>query len=466
MKYIRILLALLACAVAAPTYAQWQTPLYSIPIGRGAGNQGFDSIPLGTAGWVLMSNGPGAKPTFQLLSSFGTNPGNLYLSPSGNDANDCLSLGTQCATLQRAMALATRYNLNGAPLTINLAAGTYTKGVVASGAIVGIASVGAFTSPMIKIVGAGSTVTTIDPSTNCGSTNNGIFVSDGLNLGIGSVKIQTSCASGNDVIANNNGRIFLVDNDVNFGPANNALIYAGTNSIFDANYAGSKSFTISGGGTYGFAASTNGTIVTGIGVTNTIVGTPNFSSCFVSLIDGAFYSEGINSTWSGSATGRRYCNALSTKADREQSLQSLPGNLPGTLQGTSVMYANGIVGGVSIDTPCIGGATGCRNATAPTGLGTGGSATMVTGANDHSGTVSLGMGTGPATSGTVVIAPVSILTGDYGGGGSCVVGLSNIGAQWPAGAMVQGYLDTSGIHIVWSASVSASLSYNVSYVCN
>lgn len=420
---------------------------------------GATSITNGTSNCILYDNAG--------TVGCNVNPVNLYVSPSGNDSNTCLSVGVPCLTISHAISIATKtFNLAGAQVKINLAAGTYTKGVIASGIIPGQANIGSGFTPMITIIGAGSASTLIDPSTNCASGVYGVYASDGIIIGLGSVKITTNCANGSGLSIQNGARIFLADNDVNFAGAVDAIIRVGNNASFDANYIGPKSFTISSGAQYAFAGSGNAYIVTGAGVTNFITNTPTFSLCFLSLIDGAFYNEGISSTWSGTASGLRYCLAGGANADREQSIQTTPGSLPGTLQGLSRMYSNGLVAGVSIDKPCVGGSAGCRNTTAPTGLGSGGAASMLTGSGDHGGVVTLATGTGPSTSGSVVVAPVSILTGDYGAGGSCVVSLNNIGATWPSGSMVQSWFDTNGIHITWSGSVVASASYNISYICN
>lgn len=62
MKKFLIAVTLLLCGLA-PSSAQWQTPLGSVPIGRGSGT-GFSSAAPGTAGYVLMSNGAGVSPSF------------------------------------------------------------------------------------------------------------------------------------------------------------------------------------------------------------------------------------------------------------------------------------------------------------------------------------------------------------------------------------------------------------------
>lgn len=65
MTKFRLFFALLlVAAVQTAAHAQYQTPQYSVPVGRGAGASGFDNAPPGVAGGLLRSNGPSAKPTF------------------------------------------------------------------------------------------------------------------------------------------------------------------------------------------------------------------------------------------------------------------------------------------------------------------------------------------------------------------------------------------------------------------
>lgn len=70
MKFLFALL-LTVFAACTPAAAQWQTPNHSVPIGRGAGVTGFGSALPGTAGWALISNGPGTDPTFQAVPGGG-----------------------------------------------------------------------------------------------------------------------------------------------------------------------------------------------------------------------------------------------------------------------------------------------------------------------------------------------------------------------------------------------------------
>lgn len=84
MKLFRALVISLSLfLVAAPAFAQWQTPDHSVPIGRGTGATGFKSTAPGAAGNVLTSNGPAADPSFQ--------------TPVLNAA--CILLPTACTSL-------------------------------------------------------------------------------------------------------------------------------------------------------------------------------------------------------------------------------------------------------------------------------------------------------------------------------------------------------------------------------
>lgn len=432
----------------------------------GQGTPGVSSVAI-TPGTGISLSGTCSSANLvncQINGLHGVSPGNLYVSTTGNDSNNCLTAGAPCLTIQHAANLAMSYDLGGAPITINLAAGTYTQGAYISGTLPGNAR-GSGSAPMVQIVGAGSTVTTINTSSNC-AAGDPFHISNGAIVGIGSVKLTTTCSGQNNMTILAGAIGYLVDNDVNFGtaPSNGAQIYV-LKAKFDANFNGSKSFTVSGGANNMFQGTSQAQIVTGVGVTNTLVGNPAFS-IFLSLFDNSLYIEGGNSTWAGTATGTRYSIALNSTMDREQSTQLLPGSTPGRVQGISAYYANGLVGGVSIDTPCIGGSGGCRNATAPTGLGTGGLAALATGSNDHSGAVILTFGTSPPTTGSVVVAPVSVLLGDYGSAGFCVTGMNNVGSAWPSGSNIQSWFDTGGIHITWNGTMSASTTYSINYVCN
>lgn len=61
--------ALILFLSIAPSYAQWQTPAHSVPVGLGAGATGFSFAAPGTAGYPLISNGATSDPSFQPIGA-------------------------------------------------------------------------------------------------------------------------------------------------------------------------------------------------------------------------------------------------------------------------------------------------------------------------------------------------------------------------------------------------------------
>jgi hypothetical protein len=66
-----VLAFLLACV---PAFAQ-QTAIHSVPIGKGAGNTGFNAAVPGASGQPLVSQGPSADPAFGPIANSGLTPG-------------------------------------------------------------------------------------------------------------------------------------------------------------------------------------------------------------------------------------------------------------------------------------------------------------------------------------------------------------------------------------------------------
>lgn len=388
-----------------------------------------------------------------------TNPGNLYVSTTGNDSNTCLSVPQACLTIQRAANLAKTYDLQGSDITINLGAGTFTKGLNLTGPMAG--------GGALKIIGAGgaSGTTTIDPSTTCSTTPHAIEISYGMFLKLGSLKLTTSCAGGIDLVCFDHTICQIVDGDFNLGPADAAagdLVDAFGHSSFEV--AGAFGIKISGGANIGFLGSTQSSIFLGSTAVNTIVGNPAFG-VFVDLIDGSGFDTGFGSSFSGTATGRRYALALNSWIDTEQNTTPIPGDTYGTLASGSFFYDNtGIV--------CVGGAIGCRNVTAPTGTGTGGTVTPNPSSGDYSGSVTVHAGVGAGATGVFRLAQSSFLGGNNGSGGFCSTSLANQASAWATGATTQSYYDfasTGTIVVTWfnaGAALSSGSNYVITYVCS
>lgn len=388
------------------------------------------------------------------------NPTNLYVSKTGSDSNTCLgpANGVACLTINHAAAQAQlNYDLQGAILTINIAAGVYAEQVSFNNT----PGLGGSSQSYFVLKGAGSGTTSINPSTNCGGGVHAVVVSGGAKVGLGSLKLVTSCTGGNDLLIIDNSIAFPIDNDLNFGAATSSLVTAVAGSAFDATYINNQLITISGGSVYAFLISTQSRVVTGAGVTNVITGTPAFSGAFVDAIDGSFYNWGSSSTWSGAATGVRYALALNSYVDSEQITTNLPGNSPGTVGSGSYYYTNGTL-------TCISGAGGCRVAGAQSGWGAGSTYAVVSGSGDQAGSFSGTAGAGAASTGAIVLVTPSILTGPVDTQGFCVVSLSNLNTSWPTGSTVQSFYSGGAINVTWNSNGSALVNggvYYFNYVC-
>jgi hypothetical protein len=379
------------------------------------------------------------------------NPTNLYVATTGSDSNDCLSLATPCLTIQHAVNLLyVVYDGGGSSSTINVGAGTFC-GVVVSYPLPG--------GTYILIKGNGSSSTIIQA---CSAGGSGVTANAKATIYLQDLQLSGGGQTGsNDLLIEYFSFVGLMG-QINFAAADHALIDALDHAVFNAN---SQPIVISGGAQYGFLISTQSAVVTGVGVTNVITGTPNFSVAFIDAIDGSFFNMGISSSWSGSATGVRYDLALNSYIDTEQITTPLPGSLPGTISNASRYYTN-------TGLACIGGVGGCANINVPTGLGTGGTASIVAGSGDTAGEVILSPGTGAASNGFVYVNLNSKLAGSLGQAGFCVVGLANSGSAWPTGSNVQSFysgVSTGGqILIRWDSNGSAlvsAASYGINWKC-
>lgn len=74
MKMLRAPAALAFLLFCAPAFAQ-QTAIHSVPIGKGAGNIGFNAAVPGAAGQPLVSQGPSVDPAFGTIANSGFTPG-------------------------------------------------------------------------------------------------------------------------------------------------------------------------------------------------------------------------------------------------------------------------------------------------------------------------------------------------------------------------------------------------------
>lgn len=228
----------------------------------------------------------------------------LYVSPTGNDANNGLSPIAPFATLQAAWnSIITNYDLNGYQVTVNVANGTYTSGVycvgIPTGAIGGVPNVAG--QPPIPIQFVGNTSSPDSCFVNV-SNSNCFYVGNGANISVSGFKLAASGSSSNQGVglyAFNAGAI--VFGNVDFGACSSAHILGTVGTAIES---GNSPYTISGAAPVHINAF-NAAFVQITGSAITLTGSPAFSLAFVNITNNGVLFAGSNA-FSGSATGVRY----------------------------------------------------------------------------------------------------------------------------------------------------------------
>lgn len=216
-----------------------------------------------------------------------------YVRTDGSDSNTGLANTTGGAflTLQKAWNVILTLDLAGFSVTIQVADGTYTAGIVTALAPLGGAVIvrGNPTTPANVIIGT--------TSANCFG-----FSYKGPSVNVRGMTLQTT-TSGSGIFAGSNCQVQF-DNIV-FGACASFHISVNTGGqvINTGNY------DISGSAVIHALAQSGGQITLASGATVNITGTPAFSSSFAQAQSGSVVtSAGV--TWSGSATGVRYSATL------------------------------------------------------------------------------------------------------------------------------------------------------------
>lgn len=251
-----------------------------------------------------------------------TAPLNLYVSTTGSDANPG-SINSPFLTLQRAWNyIVSNVNANGFGITINVANGTYTAGITASGMPIGVNA-----SNSISFIGNIGTPSNVLISTTTGpcfsAMNNATLVVNGFRLAAsGTATDFTNPGYGLSTVLG--GSIYF--NNLVFGPCTNAHISSSSGGYISVSQAGAN-YTINGGASeHIVAAGGNCAIVDG---TCTLVGSPTFlyfvysSNCstvdiynmtfpgsgsvgqkFIALLNGVIVTSGAGSSYlPGSVAG-------------------------------------------------------------------------------------------------------------------------------------------------------------------
>ncbi len=240
----------------------------------------------------------------------------LYVATSGSDTlNDGLDPASPFLTVQRAWSeIQNNYDLNGFQAVVQIADGTYTGGVSATGGPLG-ANAG---TSSVTFQGNAATPANVFIAT----TGSSCFLAQGgAQFTVKDMKLQTAGASTNCLLANPGGLIAFTN--VNFGATVTAHCQALGGFI-----QATGNYTISGGAAvHGFATALGK--VSQNSVTVTLIGTPNFSTGYAYAQQGRVEEIGV--TFSGAATGPRYVaieNGVVTVNGAGAAV--LPGNAVGT----------------------------------------------------------------------------------------------------------------------------------------
>jgi len=217
----------------------------------------------------------------------------LYVSPSGNDSNNGLTAGTPFATIQHAWNIATTmYDLAGWDIIIQLANGTYTAGLSATGVALG--STGPSGSVFINgnSGSPGSVIVNVSGGT-C------FFAETGAQFIVQNLTVE----GGAGLAAIGAGSVIFYLNVI-FGACSSGHISVSSNAYILCN----GSYAISGSAPFHVLVQGGGTFYVNTAVTVTLTGTPAFSSGF---IDAATLAQATvaGMSFSGSATGPRYAVA-------------------------------------------------------------------------------------------------------------------------------------------------------------
>lgn len=271
----------------------------------------------------------------------GSAPPTVYVRIAGNDANDCLSPGAACATINHAITVGTLYwSVGGANLVVDIGAGAFNESVAVNYPLTG--AVNSASNPngtnsqpgQIVLSGAGSGSTFLTGTAFCGT----VMVSNYAVVGVRAMTLDGNGDPCQSTLFAQLGATINIYDDIVFGPASVEQIHIEN--------AGSQvqawfSYTISGGavrhitaanGLYLHSAFPSGVI--------TLVGPPTFTNEFVAAAEGGVVQFNSGVSFVGTFIGKRY-NAFRNGVIRTDPSTSLTW-LPGTIAGT--VYSGGIYG--------------------------------------------------------------------------------------------------------------------------
>jgi hypothetical protein len=460
MRFVRDLrLALFAAAPLLCHPAQAQTGC--VPIPNLTGPSFTYNCPLLAAGLDRLSGSPYSPAA--LSYSYNYNPVNFYVSPLGNDqggTNQCLSSSLPCQTINHALTSALQFDALGGDLIINLAAGTYTENLQVSGPIRGQATSYQYPytfSPLLRIVGAGSGSTTINAPANSNCYT--ILVNAGANVAITGVTVgganSTCSAGGSDLYVQFNGILFILSDVVLTTPITNGVMGEENAVILVSPGQSVQALTFAASMPVGVALSAHSLFQADS--TITFSNSPSFSTSFLNADGQSHFKLSASPPTTGSFSGR-YAILRGLSDLLEYNAAAAPGGSNSLLTGGSRMQI---------------GAVGLATIGASIGLGSTGTAAVVSGSQPYSGRVILSpSGSGLGSSGTTnVNFAYDILQNASGTLGQCVESLSNYGtAGWSSGALGTANYSSAGmVSLNWtnnSIALASGSTYSIDWVCS
>lgn len=234
---------------------------------------------------------------------------------NGNDNNDGRAAGSGRAfqTIQKFWDTCLKLDLNGYTVTGQLADGTYTGGLAASGPVLG---------GDVVLNGNASTPTNVVISKSSGDT---ISLIAGARLTLQNMRVASG--GGNGCIVDGAGSKLTLGVGISLGACTNVGLMAQTNGEVRVG----SGITIAGNMTAYYYVQ-NGGIITSSS-TITMSGTPVFSTAGICFDTGGAVTLYGSTSFSGSATGKRYqgmMNALLQSFGAGTASTYFPGNSNGT----------------------------------------------------------------------------------------------------------------------------------------
>lgn len=214
-----------------------------------------------------------------------------YVSTTGSDLNDGLTMGAPFATVAKAFStVAAKLDTASYTVTIQLADGTYTNSVGVIPQWLGGGKI------IVNGNGVNPSNVVVHSTTGQGTFN----LSVPGNLQVQNMKITAAGTGASCLYADGAGARIDIGPGVIFGASVTAHIYSNNG----ADYWTPNSYTIVGGGQFHFAA-LGGKVRFASGITVTLTGTPAFSTRYAHAANGGSVSA-PNQIFSGAAIGQRH----------------------------------------------------------------------------------------------------------------------------------------------------------------